>query len=448
MRYINIAVNGLFTEKSSKNAGVQGEGNSSALVITFDDSWEDYSKRIIWRDAHGENPVSILFAESYLQSNGSYIIPIPSEPLALPGWCGFTIEGYAAATPTQIAMTVTEAMQVLPAENYYAPAEPTPSQAMQLQEQIDNIELTPGPAGATGPRGAAGPSLVVKGYYESISAFTAAALTGSPGDAYVVNNGEGNVLFVWDTGAEEWVNTGTLYIYGRAIQSVSVYEDSGAYYAYSDYFNYNDGELVILIPSVALASADGETPIAISMNDGTPIPVIGPGGRILSFEAGKPIVLVHRYDGESSYFHFGFPFYDTVPKVIKEDHAPGEDDDVLDAVMVGDVWVNESDNTVYICADNSSGAAVWVQASGSGGDTEAPITGYSTFNGYSTGRVISHTIGSTDYDVRVTPTADPSGQLGEVWVIKGETSCTVKNSGSAVTAFDYVITPWPTVTPS
>lgn len=64
----------------------------------------------------------------------------------------------------------------------------------------------------------------------------------------------------------------------------------------------------------------------------------------------------------------------------------------------------------------------------------------STFNG-STGRAITiASQGSTSYFVLVTPSADPGGNLGEVWVvINSATQFTVYNSGSAVTAFRYKV---------
>lgn len=64
--------------------------------------------------------------------------------------------------------------------------------------------------------------------------------------------------------------------------------------------------------------------------------------------------------------------------------------------------------------------------------------GSSTFNSIS-GRVITHNLNSTEYIVTVTPTADPSGQAGEIWVTKALNTCTVYNSGSSTVAFDYLI---------
>ena len=69
-----------------------------------------------------------------------------------------------------------------------------------------------------------------------------------------------------------------------------------------------------------------------------------------------------------------------------------------------------------------------------------PVRGSSTFNGVS-GRVImlSTTRANTNYSVAVTPSAAPNGLLGEIWVVKGTDRFTVYNSGSATSAFDYIL---------
>lgn len=369
MRYINVTVIGVFAEKSSKNAGVQGEGNATSLVIRFDSSWDNYNKRIVWRDAHGENPTSVLFTAAHYQNDGTYILPIPSEPLAIAGWCSFTIEGYAAATPSQIAMTVTEDMQVLPSENFYEPAEPTPSQALQLQRQIDNIHMVAGPPGATGPAGPTGPigpPLVIKGLYANIGALQAAHATGTAGDVWAVGTAASNTLYLWDTVTSAWVDIGNMEVSSEHIADTNVHIQTGERTAWT-----------------------GKAKVWTSASD------------------------------------------------------PTANDDTGDGISAKDIWINTTSGESFVCTANTAGAATWVQFGGLPDTTVAPVKGSSTFNGYSTGRVITHNLGTTNYDVMITPKADPSGLLGEVWVIKSANTCAVKNSGTATTAFDYRITPWP-----
>ena len=143
-RIINVAVNGNFVRKDSKNAGVQGEANVTTLHIVLSDDWEEFSKRIIWRDAQGENPVSVLLfnsVEDLVKKKDPLVFdtPIPAEPLALHGWCSFTIEGFRDSNPTAVSISVSDNLTVQVNDAYNAPAEPTPSQAQQLQTQIDTI---------------------------------------------------------------------------------------------------------------------------------------------------------------------------------------------------------------------------------------------------------------------------------------------------------------------
>lgn len=152
-RIINVTVNGEFVRKDSKNAGVRGEGNAAKLHITMSEDWRQYSKRLIWRNALGENPVSVLLYKSVAelvvtQAEGDggetadplvFDTPIPSEPMAVDGWCSFTIEGFRDSDPTAVAIAVTDYLLVKPNDSFGAPAEPTPTQAQQLQVQIDRI---------------------------------------------------------------------------------------------------------------------------------------------------------------------------------------------------------------------------------------------------------------------------------------------------------------------
>lgn len=143
-RTINVNVDGSFVKKSSKNAGVQGEANATTLHIVMSGDWEPYSKRIVWRNAQGENPVAVLLferVEDLAQEKDplTFDTPIPAEPLSLSGWCSFTIEGFRDSDPTAVSISVTDYLMVKVNDSYNTPAEPTPSQAQQLQLQMDGI---------------------------------------------------------------------------------------------------------------------------------------------------------------------------------------------------------------------------------------------------------------------------------------------------------------------
>ena len=71
------------------------------------------------------------------------------------------------------------------------------------------------------------------------------------------------------------------------------------------------------------------------------------------------------------------------------------------------------------------------------GITGGPKTGSSTFAGSSTAKTIAHGLGRTPTFVGISPNANPSGYLGEVWYTADATNINVYNSGSAVTAFTW-----------
>lgn len=148
-RVINVEVNGEFVRKDGKNAGVQGEANAASLHITMSVDWEAYAKRIVWRNALGEDPVALLLhvdlSELALgRSPLEFKTPIPGEALAVPGWCSFTIEGYREGEPDAVAISVTDHLLVKPNDDYNAPSEPTPTQAQQLQAQIEAMQRQTG----------------------------------------------------------------------------------------------------------------------------------------------------------------------------------------------------------------------------------------------------------------------------------------------------------------
>lgn len=143
-RVIRVQVDGEFIRKDSKNAGVQGDGNVTTLHIALDESWKSFAKRIVWRDAEGEKPVAvILYHEVADILNGGdplhFETPIPSEPMSIAGWCSFTLEGFQDGDPKKVAYSVTDHLFVQPNDQIYAPAEPTPGQALQLQSEIEAI---------------------------------------------------------------------------------------------------------------------------------------------------------------------------------------------------------------------------------------------------------------------------------------------------------------------
>ncbi|WP_317380455.1 hypothetical protein [uncultured Intestinimonas sp.] len=143
-RTINVEIIGQFVRKDSKNAGVMGEGGVTTLHLTFDKTWSGFGKRIVWRDANGEHPVSVVLmapVDVDTQDGLVYDTAIPREALTLPGWCSFSVEGYKEEGGKHVvSLSITDYLEVAEAEGYHKPAEPTPTQTQQLLETMAKNE--------------------------------------------------------------------------------------------------------------------------------------------------------------------------------------------------------------------------------------------------------------------------------------------------------------------
>lgn len=142
-RQIEVKVNGNYLTKDNNLAGVQGEGNVTWLRIEFDPGWDGCAKTLTWWDALGCNPVKVILTADRLENMAAnariYRVKIPAEPLAEPGWCSFVIDGLVEDKRQR---SVEDKLKVIPAkssEQAGNPADPTPSQAEQLQAQIDAL---------------------------------------------------------------------------------------------------------------------------------------------------------------------------------------------------------------------------------------------------------------------------------------------------------------------
>lgn len=141
-RVIEIQVNGNYLIMDSHNAGTQGEANATFLRLQFDPSWEGLSKTIIWWNARGEDPTPVLLAPDLLKETGgggsTYLVPIPPEPLAVPGKCIFAIDGYIENRRQRSVYGQLVVKAGGPDQSGDLQG-PTPSQAEQLQSQIDAL---------------------------------------------------------------------------------------------------------------------------------------------------------------------------------------------------------------------------------------------------------------------------------------------------------------------
>ena len=142
-RIIEIKVNGHHLSKDNRVGGVQGEANVTSLRIEFDAGWDGYAKTVTFYNALGENPVGrILTAdllENILLSTRIYLCTIPGEALTEAGEFEFVIDGYIDGKRQRSLSDYLEVKYAPIAEDAGEPADPTPSQAEQLQVQIDTM---------------------------------------------------------------------------------------------------------------------------------------------------------------------------------------------------------------------------------------------------------------------------------------------------------------------
>lgn len=142
-RQIEVKVFGNHLWKDANRAGVQGEGNVTTLRISFDEGWDGCAKSITFFDAKGRNPVKRTLTADLLEDIANstlvYLCKIPFEPLAEAGWCSFVIDGTLEDGRQRSVETQLEVLPAKDGSGATAPAEPTPTQAEQLQAQIDTL---------------------------------------------------------------------------------------------------------------------------------------------------------------------------------------------------------------------------------------------------------------------------------------------------------------------
>lgn len=142
-RLIEVKVNGSYLWKDNKLAGVQHEGNVNTLRITFDEGWDGFAKKVTFWDAKGQNPVERTLTadllEDLAESTRIYLCPIPGEPMAEAGMMTLVIDGYIKGKRARSVSTELEVQAAPFIEQADQPVDPTPSQAEQIQGQIENI---------------------------------------------------------------------------------------------------------------------------------------------------------------------------------------------------------------------------------------------------------------------------------------------------------------------
>lgn len=142
-RIIEVKINGNYLTKDNNLGGVQGEANVTALRIEFDAGWDGFAKTVTFLDALGQNPVKRTLTADLLEditkSTRIYLCLIPGEPLRECGWCSFVIDGYADGKRQRSLEENLLVKSASVTDSAAEPVDPTPTQAEQLQKQIDTV---------------------------------------------------------------------------------------------------------------------------------------------------------------------------------------------------------------------------------------------------------------------------------------------------------------------
>ena len=139
MENIIIKINGQFVSKSSKNAGSAGSSETTLLTFIFDDSWNGYAKRVIWRDAKGENETSVILVPDVAESTSCYTSTVPAEVMRSSGWCSFCIEGYYESNSSAVMKSASDYLYVSYSHITDEKRELTGDEAMQLQAEFEAL---------------------------------------------------------------------------------------------------------------------------------------------------------------------------------------------------------------------------------------------------------------------------------------------------------------------
>ena len=124
--------------QSSNYGGIQGEGGARTLKISFDDEWTELSKSVTFFDVNMKNPVKVMLTTLNKNTDGSYSVPIPKEPLKEGERFTYIIDG---STDGALQRSVKKELKVKYApvsDSAAVPEDITPSLSDQLNLSIQH----------------------------------------------------------------------------------------------------------------------------------------------------------------------------------------------------------------------------------------------------------------------------------------------------------------------
>ena len=147
---VKIQISNEYIQGSGVSVGAVGSHDDVLLEMDFRPSavWAGTTRRAIFANALGENRTVIVLTTNLLEEGQGeiYLVPVPQQAKDVAGECFLTVEGFVTdGSGKEIVRCVTEEarFRVLPSKLYTNDSAPvTPSQAEQLQAEIDSIKTT------------------------------------------------------------------------------------------------------------------------------------------------------------------------------------------------------------------------------------------------------------------------------------------------------------------
>ena len=147
---VKIQISNEYIQGSGVSVGAVGSHDDVLLEMDFRPSavWSGTTRRAIFANALGENRTVIVLTTNLLEEGQGeiYLVPVPQQAKDVAGECFLTVEGFVTdGSGKEIVRCVTEEarFRVLPSKLYTNDSAPvTPSQAEQLQAEIDSIKTT------------------------------------------------------------------------------------------------------------------------------------------------------------------------------------------------------------------------------------------------------------------------------------------------------------------
>lgn len=147
-KIISCRVTDEYVQGTGAVVGAAGSHDDAALELSFSEIWNGTTKRIVWFDALGQNPTLTILTPQLLVPGEEevYRVPIPAEAKAVAGNLMMSIRGVVVGDDgyeDKAVVSATAEFVVLESvwDNDASESEEiTPSQAEQLQAELDSIK--------------------------------------------------------------------------------------------------------------------------------------------------------------------------------------------------------------------------------------------------------------------------------------------------------------------